>query len=235
MPGPRDCVTESAGTTDTTVSTRRARRITGRFVFDRFVRTSDPPPTAVTITAVPDDYDMAPASIASTPANAAGVFQLRGVTGTRRLQVTRVPPRYMVRSILVNGREVTDDAIPFGKASQSLDDVEVVLTDRITRLTGTVTDGQKPRPGAHVLVFSTSRAQWYPWSRHQLHQTTTADGTFAFTGFPQGSYFAAVVSSVPAGGEAWQDPSYLDQLSSEATVISVGDGDTGVNLRLRAP
>jgi len=52
--------------------------------FDRSVRTSDPPPTAVRISAVPEDFDLAPAYAASTQANAEGVFQLRGVSGSRR-------------------------------------------------------------------------------------------------------------------------------------------------------
>jgi hypothetical protein len=224
-----------ADVTELRVQATAGSTITGRFVFDRYVRTSDPPPTAVTVTAIPDDFDSAPDHIASTSANAAGIFQLRGVTGTRRLQVARMPPRYMVAAILVNGRDVTDDVITFGRASQSLDDVQVVLTDRLTRVAGTVDDGQKPVAGVHVLVFSTNRAQWYPLSRHQHRQTTGPDGTFTVTGLPAGSYFAAVVASLPAGDDAWRDPAYLEQISSAATVIAVGDGDTMTNLHLNRP
>jgi hypothetical protein len=224
-----------AGVTDLRVQAVAGSTITGRFVFDRYVRTSDPPPTAVTVTAIPDDFDGAPDHIASTSANAAGIFQLRGVTGTRRLQVARMPPRYMVSAILVNGRDVTDDVITFGRANQSLDDVQVVLTDRITRVAGTVDDGQKPVAGAHVVVFSTNRSHWYPLSRHHHRQTTGSDGTFVLTGLPTGSYFAAAVTALPTGDDAWQDPAYLEQLSTTATVIPVGDGDNTTNLRLNRP
>jgi hypothetical protein len=208
--------------------------VTGRFVFDRSVRTTDPPPTAVTITAVPDDFDASPEFIASTQANAVGVFQLRGITGTRRLQITRVPPRYMLSAILANGRDITDAPIAFGRANQSLDDVEVVLTDRVTSLTVRVTDGRRPAgAGVHVVMFSTDATKLYPLSRYQHHQTTGPDGTFTLTGLPAGSYFVVAVPTVPAGDEAWRDPAYLDSIIANATVITVGDGENAATITLR--
>ena len=211
--------------------------ITGRFVFDRSVRTSDPPPTAVRIAAVPEDFDFAPDATASAQANAEGVFQLRGVNGRRRLEVTRVPPRYMVKAILINGRDATDDVTAFGRASQSVDDVEVVLTDRVTQLTGAVEDGRaRAGAGVHVLVFSADRARWYPSSRHLQHQVTAAAGTADFTGIPAGSFFAVALRELPAGDDAWQDPAFLEAIRPMATGISIGDSQAEtVVLRLPRP
>jgi protocatechuate 3,4-dioxygenase beta subunit len=220
--------------TDLRIQASAGSTITGRFTFDRNVRASDPPSTAVTISAVPDDFDAAPAFIASTQANALGIFQLRGVTGMRRLQVTRVPSRYMVSSILVNGRDVTDELIPFGRANQSLDDVQVVLTDRVTGVTVKVTDGRRPvGAGVHVLMFSTDASKMYPSSRYLHHQITGADGAFTLTGLPTGNYFAAAVAAIPTGDEAWRDPAYLESIISTGTVISIGDGESNTaTLRL---
>jgi protocatechuate 3,4-dioxygenase beta subunit len=211
--------------------------ITGRFVFDRSVRTTDPPPTAVRITAVPEDFDFAPDAFASAQANAEGVFQLRGVSGRRRLVVTRVPPRYMVKAILANGRDVTDDVVAFGGTNQSLDSVEVVLTDRLTELNGTVETGTaRVRAGIHVLLFSTDPARWYPSSRHMQHQTTTSSGTFSVTGAPSGAYFAVAVRELPSGDDAWRDPAYLESIRTSAVVVSISDGQTDtVALTLGTP
>ena len=209
--------------------------ITGTFVFDRLMRRTDPPPTSVRIAAVPEDFDLAPMYFASTQANAEGVFQLRGVTGRRRLIVTRTPARYMVKAILVNGRDVTDEALAFGRATQSLDAVEVVLTDRVSQLDASVTDGRAPVGAAHVLVFSTDRAHWYQESQRVLHQVTSAEGRVQFSGIPAGTYFAAALPSIPSSDD-WRDPAFLDSIRPMATVTSVGDGQTeAIEIRVSRP
>lgn len=227
----------SVGTADVLglqVQLQPGSTITGRFVYDRFNRAVDPPPTAATIAAIPADFDLAPAGTASSQANAVGVFQLRNVTGARRLQVTRVPPRYMVKAILVGGRDVTDEALTFGRREQSLDDVEVVLTDRISELAGTVTDANgRAVDRATVVLFSTDRQKWHSGSRFLRTLTTNAMGAFTTTGLPFVSYFAAVVRSLPAGDGAWQDPAFLDSILDSAIVTAIDEGQNGP-LALRA-
>lgn len=209
--------------------------ITGKFVFDRLMRGTDPPPTSVRIAAVPEDFDLAPSSFASTQPNAEGVFQLRGVTGRRRLIITRVPPRYMVKAILVNGRDVTDDAMMFGLTGLSLDAVEVVLTDRISQLDARVTDGRAPAGAAHVLVFSSDRAHWYQESPRVLHQVASPDGRVQFSGIPAGTYFAVALPTMPSFDD-WRDPAFLDSIRPMATVTSVGDGQTeAIEIRVSRP
>ena len=210
--------------------------ITGKFVFDRSVRATDPPPTSVRIAAVPEDFDLAPASFASAQANAEGVFQLRGVTGRRRLIVTRVPARYAVKAILVNGRDVTDDAIAFGRTGLSADAVEVVLTDRVSQLDASVTDGRaRLGAGTHVLVFSSDRVHWYQESARVLHQVTTAEGKVQFAGIPPGAYFAVALPSIPASDD-WRDPAFLESIRPMATVATVGEGQTlAIELRVSQP
>jgi hypothetical protein len=225
-------VVGASDVTDLVVQAAPGSTITGRFVFDRSVAASDPPASAVAISAIPADPDAAPDFIASTQANAVGVFQLRGITGQRRLQVTRVPPAFMVSSILVNGRDVIDEPMPFGLASESLDDVQVVLTDRVTRLSVRVMQGQQPVPaGVHVVIFSADPARLYPLSRYYQHHTTGSDGGITLTGLPPGNYFAAAARTIPAG-DTWQDPAYLDSLLGTATVIAVSEGDNSAVIRL---
>ena len=89
-----------------------------------------------------------------------GQFELAGISGPRRLQVVRAPAGWMLKSILVHGVDVTDQVMSFGRDDESLDDIEVVLTNRITQVLGSVSDlkGLAPSDVA-VLAFATrSRA-----------------------------------------------------------------------------
>jgi hypothetical protein len=67
----------------------------------------------------------------------------------------------------VNGADETDRPISFGMRAQSLANVEVVLTDRVSMLSGTVVDDRaRPVGGASVIVFPADRRQWYASSRY---------------------------------------------------------------------
>jgi hypothetical protein len=118
-----------------------------------------------------------------------------------------------------------------------LANVEVVLTDRVTELSGTVIDDRaRPAGGAPVVVFPTDRQQWYPASRYLRHSSASQDGAFTMTGLPPGSYFAAAVTAIPTGADdAWQDPQFLESLIPGASTIGVADRQKVVlTLRLRS-
>jgi hypothetical protein len=216
------------------LQTSAGSRITGRVIFDGTTNELPPAPNSVSITPIPVDFDLAPNGIAITDPDRNYQFELRGISGARRLQVTKMPPGWTLRAILVNGRNVTDDVLQFGRANQSLDNVDVILTDRVNRVGGTVTDARGRRlASARVVIFSTDREQWYPVSRFVQSATTTTDGTFSVMGLPSGSYSIAVVTRTPPGDNAWSDPAFLDTLRSVATVITLGEGQQQtVNMRL---
>jgi hypothetical protein len=117
-----------------------------------------------------------------------------------------------------------------------LANVDVVITDRVTELSGTVVDDSaRPVGGTMVIVFSTDRRQWYPASRYLHHSTAIQDGVFTVTGIAPGSYFASAVTAIPAGAEdAWQDPEFLESLIPGASTIDVGRERAALTLRLRA-
>jgi hypothetical protein len=142
-----------------------------------------------------------------------------------------------LKEIRVNGIDVTDHPLPFGRSNQSLSDVEVTLTDRINMLNGTVGDDRAlPAPGSHVLVFSTDRTRWYQSSRFLRHRRADADGRFSVVGLPLGTYYAAALARLPADGDdAWQDPEFLTTIAPRASTITLVEGETrALNLRLPA-
>ena len=130
------------------------------------------------------------------------------------MQVARAPNEWALKEIRVRGIDVTDRPLAFGTRAQSLTDVEVVLTDRVNELSGTIVDDHgRAAPMSHLVVFSTDYDHWYPASRFLRQTAAGPDGTFALAGFPPGSYYAIAVAQLPADGDdAWQEPAYLESL-----------------------
>jgi hypothetical protein len=214
--------------------TSTGSRIAGHVVFEG--ATADAPPArGVSISPIPVDYDLTPSQIAVTEPDDQSRFELFGISGARRLQVTRVPSGWAVKAIVANGRDITDEVVAFGRADQSLDDVQVILTDRVSEVVGRVTDDRaRAVAAASVIVFSADRTRWYPASRFMRSATTDDGGSFRISGLPAGSYFIAPAVTIPAGDAAWGDPVFLDTLRPGATVLSIGD-DQAQSVTLRLP
>jgi hypothetical protein len=212
---------------DLVVRAEAPSTIAGRITFDSTDRGKLPSQGSIEIIPVPVDPLLAPLNNLATAAiHSDWSFDLGGITGTRRLQVIRVPPGWALEAVSVDGVDVTDRPMVFGGSSRSLRDVEVVLTDRVSTLTGAVTDDRsRSVPGAGVIVFSTDPANWYTGSR--FIRRTAADASSAFTvkGLPSGSYHVAALSSLPADGpDAWQDPTYLEALGARASIVAITEG-----------
>ena len=229
-----------ADISDVVLQSTAGSTIAGHLTFDG----GDPP-------AVPDfgivpqsaDFDLAPRqspSIARAELRPDLTFQISGVRGPRRIAVTDSPGGWRLKSVYANGVDVTDRALPFGEPQQSLTDVEVVLTNRLTELTGRVTDGRGDATRNYsLLVFPTDRDRWYPGSRFFRHWAPDANGSFMLRGLPPGDYYVAPVSAadVPRDGEtAWQDPEFLESIAGRATFATLTEGQKlSISARLITP
>jgi hypothetical protein len=226
--------------TGLTLQTFPGSSVAGRIRFDDAPDPAAmPKPSDVEVAAIPADVDLSPATNPpSTDARAGWTFELEGLNGPHRLQVVRAPTGWTLKAIRVNGIDVTDKPMAFGTRDQSLANVEVVMTNRGTALSGTIADDRgQPAPGATLVVFSTDRGAWYDASRYLRHAMAGPDGSVKVAGLPPGSYYASAITRMPAGGEdAWQDPQFLESLMAGASTVSVADGQTpALALRLRAP
>ena len=191
------------------------------------------------------DADLAPQtrSIARAELRPDLTFEIRGVHGPRRIEILDSPSGWTLKSVFANGVDVTDRALPFGEPQQSLSNVEVVLTDRLTELTGRVTDGRGDATSNYtLLVFPTDRDRWYPGSRffrRGVPDRNAANGSFTLRGLPPGDYHVAPLSvaDVPRDGEtAWQDPEFLESIAGRATFATLTEGQkTSVSARLVTP
>ena len=136
-----------------------------------------------------------------------------------RNRVTHVPSGWTLQAILLNGIDITDTPLPFGKTDQSITDVEVVLSRRVTVINGQVSARGRPAVAA-VLLFPADRTSWYPHSRYFARGSAGRDGTFTIVGLPPGNYFALAITAAIGltDGDDWQDPDYLDAHAARATL-----------------
>ena len=184
-------------------------------------------PGQLDISPVPVDSDLSPL-VGGGPAHATVgedlKFHLAGLTGPRRVRVTRVPSGWMLQSILLNGVDITDTPLPFGRSDQSVRDLEVVLSQRVTAINGQVTARGRPA-AASVLFFAADRQAWSPESRFFARIMSGNDGRFRAEGLPPGEYLA-IALDVPGvrDGDQWQDPEYLETLVARSQRITLPEG-----------
>jgi Carboxypeptidase regulatory-like domain len=208
-----------ADVTEVTVATLPGSTITGRVTFEG----GDPPAArGLEILPAPADPDQTPFFGASSAADIHDdwTFELTDVIGPARLRISRAPAGWTLARVIVNGLDATDAVMPFGTAAQSVRDVQVVMTNQITRLTGVVTDSSRA-----VIAFAAERDRWYQGSRFISAARTTQQGAFNITGLPPGSYLVTAVDRLP-DDDAWQDPAFLAQLVPPATRIALAEGQT---------
>ena len=150
-------------------------------------------------------------------------FSVTGILGPARLGVV-VPDGWAVKALLYDGRDIADTPMepPGGGA---LSAVQLVLTDRVTRLTGQVVDGRgKALTDGTVLVFAADPTKWFGESRHVQAVRVDQKGTYRITGLPPGEYLAIAIDDVER--DAWNDPEYLDSLRDRAQKLRLEDGES---------
>jgi protocatechuate 3,4-dioxygenase beta subunit len=226
---------DGADVTGLVLQTSAGSSIAGRVQFDSLLGVPAPRPGQIEITTSVIDPEQSPATPANADVHPDWTFEIRGVNGPRRLHLKGAPSEWTLKEIRVNGIDVTDRPLAFGKIDQSLTDVEVVLTDRVTEVRAAIVDDHaRPAAGAHLVVFPIDRDRWYAASRYLRQVEAGADGTAAIAGLPPGSYYAAALVQIPVdGAEAWQDPAYLQSVVARASAFALGEGQKHVlNLEL---
>jgi hypothetical protein len=213
--------------TGLTVQLSAGSSVSGRITFNSYNRSQPPPASALELSAIPMNDDSAPANGASAAIHDDWTFQISALNGPHRFALTRVPAGWTLQAVRVNGRDVTDAALAFGRREQSVSDVEVVLVDRLNAVSGAVADTPgRAVSNATVLVFSTDRDRWFPSSRFVRRVSVDGQGQFVIEGLPAGSYYLVAPRRLPGeGADAWQDPRFLESLRGGAVTIVLGETD----------
>ena len=158
-------------------------------------------------------------------AKADGSFELKGLSGHKLLRVVNLPQGWMMKSVRAGGTEVIDTGMEF-KAGAQVSDVEIVITSRVTEITGGVTlDNGTAAKDYTVVVFSDDPDDWTAFmSRRVVGARPDQDGRFKIRSLPPGGYYAAAVDYVEAGG--WGDPELLERLKTSAKRFTIAEGQT---------
>jgi hypothetical protein len=159
-----------------------------------------------------------------------GTFSVTHVWTHARFQVT-VPDGWMVKSILHEGRDVADTFLEL-RSGEELTGVELTITDRVTRLGGTLLDGrQEPTRGSTVVVFPSAREGWSEGSRSVKTTRPDQQGRWEIKALPPGDYLAIALDFIEDG--AWNDPDVLESLRKDAKAVTLPEaGDVAVPLTL---
>jgi hypothetical protein len=211
-------------------------RLTGRIVVDPAAGPSLPP--ALMISAVPTTTVGIPAP-PPPPARVAEdyTFEMKSTPGRMRITLgggfAAPPTGWAVRSVRLNGVDVTDAGIEF-KPNEDISGVDVELTNRLTSISGLVTSGRGELSNDYTaIVFAQDRDRWRGNSRYQGTGRPDQDGRFKISGLPPGEYYIIAVDRIEQGQAG--DPDFLESVRSRATSLSLNEGETKtVDLRLNS-
>jgi hypothetical protein len=181
--------------------------------------------TNIRVTASPVDMDGPMIAFAGPGSvKADGTFELKGLSGTRIVRVASLPPGWMLKSVRVNGNDITDTGIDF-KAGEALTGVDVVVTSKLTEVNGTVKAGSQQAKDYTLVVFSDESQKWsLPNSRFVAATRPDQEGRFQIKNLPAGGYLAIAVDYLAQG--EWNDPDVLERLKPKATSFSIDEGET---------
>ena len=217
---------------DLIVKVPAPRNLRGHITFEGDTSTL-PKPADVFISPRQVDFESAPVGGGPAPmvVRADWTFEVNAMSGLRLITVAN-PQGWTMKRATLNGRDVTDT--PLDLREHDINDLEIVLSLRTTKLAGTVTGGDgQPVSDFNVVVFADDETKWTPLSRYVTFVRPGSQGAFTATGLPEGSYVAVALGAI-ANGE-WQDPEFLRQLrpNANAAHFTLNDGlTTTVALRI---
>lgn len=155
-------------------------------------------------------------------ANERGEFSTADVMPGHYLVSGNAPQGWALKAVYVDGQEVTDSPIEVKSAPVS--GVNVIFTNRLTRLSGTVTDAKgNPAAGLVVVAFPADESRWHPQSRYIVAGRTDQAGAYRVNALPPGDYLVIAIDDAEQG--EWFDPAFLEQVKSAGTKVRLDEGD----------
>jgi carboxypeptidase family protein len=152
-----------------------------------------------------------------------GKFTLDGVpAGQHLIRAAGAARGWMLKSVTIGGRDVTDTAIEV-RSGESVGNIGIVFTDQVNEINGTVTADQGvPAPEYTVLAFSTDASLWRPQSRQIATARPDQTGQYRIRTLPPGEYYIVTVD--PAEQGEWFEPTYLEDHRIGAARVTLTEG-----------
>ena len=151
-------------------------------------------------------------------------FELKAAPGVFRVSLGPASPGWAIRSVRLNGADVTDSGVEI-KANEDLSGLEVELTNKLTTITGLVTNARGDLMKDYSAVaFAQDSSRWGGNTRYQGMGRPDQDGRFKITGLPAGEYYIIALDRVDSGEVA--DPEFLERIRLRASTLSLNEGET---------
>ena len=159
----------------------------------------------------------------SARAKSDGTFELRNVQVGASVLRADAPEPWLLKAVYIDGQDVIDTPLEF-PGGQTIEDVTLVLTDRVSELSGIVRDRQgQPLTEFTVIAFPVESALWRPQSRQIGVGQPDQNGRYQIRGLPPGEYYLVAVDG--AEQAAWYDSLFLGSLRQSATTFHLTEGD----------
>ena len=223
-----------ADITGVRITTSPGVTVGGTVVFEgTSPRTGDPTPRIFVQDARPDAPGIMFFNPDSTNGSIAedGSFSIKGVSAREVLFRAATPPAWALKSVTLNGDDVTD--VPTAIAeSAKLGTLKVVLTDRVTDVSGTVAGSRGELLKDYVVIVQPAEPkEGTAATRYARAAWPDQEGRFRIHALPPGRYLAAAVEALEQGGE-W-DPEFSRRVRESGTSFTLAEGQTlTVSLKL---
>ena len=87
-------------------------------------------------------------------------FEMNGIAGSFVFTIPTLPAGYMLKSVLLNGRDITDRPVDI-KGTDDVAGLEVVITSHVTEVAGAPVDATgHPVVDYGIVVFAGDQALW---------------------------------------------------------------------------
>jgi len=150
-------------------------------------------------------------------------FTVTNAYGASRL-VTSLPDGWALKSIVQDGRDVTDAPMEM-KSGEELSGIAVIVTKNTTAVSGQLADDKgAPVVDGTVLVFADDSSKWWEESRWIRAVRPDQQGRYEIKGLPPGDYLAVALNYVEDG--VWNDPEYLESIRRYAQRLTLSEGST---------
>jgi hypothetical protein len=144
-------------------------------------------------------------------------FEVGNLSEPFRLEVGDLPAGWVVKEIRVSDMDVTDQPIELSANQQA--PAQIIVTDRITEITGVVPIVDKTNPPA-IVVFPEDSAKWNSRSRYVRRVHADASGQYLIQGLPPGDRYLAFATDYLEDYEHL-DPEFLASVKERAVPFSL--------------
>jgi hypothetical protein len=151
-------------------------------------------------------------------------FEIAGLFDRRLIRASG-PMGWALKSVFLEGVDVTDDGVEF-TPGRTVEGLQVVMTQKLTNVSGLVTDDRnRPVVDATVIMFPANTNDWRFASRYLRTSRPDTEGRYKFENMPpREDYLVIAVQNLESGQAS--DPEFLSRAREEAKPFILAVGET---------